>query len=892
MAVFSNRPRQIGPRRYSLRRLTAWIFGFDYFISYPWSDGKCYATRLVHLLREQGFECFVDSRNIAKGDNWRVIVNFALRRTSRLLVICSPSVLDSKAVAREVDIFRRTQRRIIPIDFGATLKHAPSGARLRRLIDQSVVSIRENVCALMKGPSENVISDLKESFDLTRQARRRERILAIALLIFFGVAAAAVVGFALSETRLKESLSQGLAARAEVESGRQMDLALALVSEANQIRSTTLSRSGLLKVIERAPVRYFLHGEPSVNVVAVSPHDPELMVSGDQTGTLTAWNLASGEVVASVSATDKKIEIPSSFSPTVSFSPDGTLLASNGDDDEVLLWTLSGTGFDRNRVVNMGAGRTVRQVAYLDDRQLLVALEGGGSALTLVNLETGEREDLPDVHDETPSTIAVDVYGRKLVTAGSDHQIVLWDLTSLGPRYRATYDAGEWVLDVDFDPSSAYLIAGLHNTGVLLLDTETGNITKIDRLEGGRVFAVAFALQHDGSYGFVWAGDDGVGDYQFEDAIVRRWPIHLDAVLDLAWEPGQGRIVTAGRDGKVAVLDTRRSSAISKHLATFDSSDWITASALLPDERYQLLGDGTGKLHVVDLETGELLVSIDGHDDRVRDLVYWEEMKLAVSVGDDNAIRWWYFDGAELRAQGDTIPSSVPVHRIAVAPRLKAVLALGNDGTVWKVTRTGLDKRSHGPLFSTSSDLVRVFAAHPTEPWIVAGTKKEIVSFDWKRRRIRWKIETDDFVNLIEIDVEGGKILVAVGSSIELRSARSGELDAKIDTGRFSVEVLRLAGASGLVAAIDSESTLTLWDLEYQAQIGSAYELPAHDVTQAGFAVRGSVLVTLERTYVAGMHRYLFRRWATDHATWERMARRMANRTLNEVEMRSFDVRR
>ncbi|MDE0023526.1 MAG: TIR domain-containing protein [Spirochaetaceae bacterium] len=886
MAIFSIERSQIGPRRLSLSRLTAWIFGFDYFISYPWSDGKCYATTLAYHLRKQGFECFLDSDDVAKGDNWRVIVNFALRRTSRLLVICSPSVVDSKAVAREVDVFLRTRRRIIPIDFGTTLKNASRNIRLRQLIDESVVSICENVAAITNGPSENVIVDLKDSFDLVRKAKRRERILAATVLIFFLLAAASLVGFWSAETRLKESLSRGLAARSEIESARQMDLALLLAAEANRIRSTTSSRSGLLNVIERAPVKQYLHGEAAVGVVAVSPNDPEFMVSGHWNGTLTAWNLATGEILASVSATEKREA--TAFKPAISFSADGTRLASNGDDDKVLLWKVSETGLELHRVLSIGLGRTVREIMYLDNRRILVAMKSDGSTLTLVDLETGDHEDLPDAHRETPSAIVVDDFGRKVVTAGSDHRIVLWNLTSSSLQRRTTYDAGEWVLDVDFDPSSTYLIAGLERTGVLLLDTETGNNKKIDRLGGGRVFAVAFASQHDGSLGFVWAGDDGVGDYQFEDAKVRRWPIHLDAVLDLAWEPGQRLVVTAGRDGKVAVLDLRRHAAISTHVATFDPSHEITASVLRPGKRYQLLGDETGKLHVFDLDAGKLLGSVDAHDGRILDIVYCEETSLAVSVGDDDAIRWWTLDGTVLSTWGSAIPSVGTIDHLAIAPRLRAVIALVNDGTVWRVTQSKLHNRNNGQLFLMDSNQPRVFAAHPTEPWIVASKGSEMIAFDWKRGTEKWRVELDEFVRATEIDVEGGTILVARGLSIELRSAHNGEVKARFPTGRIPVQVLRVAGASGLVAAIHFDSSLTLWDLEDQTQIGS--KLPAHEVIQAGFGGRGSALLTLEK--VDGINRYLFRRWVTDHVTWERMARQVANRTLSEVEMRSFDVRR
>ena len=275
-------------------------------------------------------------------------------------MICSPNVLDSEPVAREVDVFLRTRRRIIPIDFGTTLKRAPSDNRLRQLIDQNIVSICEDVSALTKGPTEKVIAELRASFDLTRQSKRRERFLATAALIFSIVAVAAIVGFWSAKTRLTESLSRGLAAQAEVESGRQMDLALLLAAEANHIRSTTSSRSGLLNVIERAPVKYYLHGESPVEVVAVSSRNPEFTVSGDSKGTLTVWNLVSGEIVASVSASERKTE-------TISFSPDGTLLASNGDNDEVLVWTVSGdrarapSGLEHGSRADSTTGRVPRR---------------------------------------------------------------------------------------------------------------------------------------------------------------------------------------------------------------------------------------------------------------------------------------------------------------------------------------------------------------------------------------------------------------------------------------------------------------------------------------------------------------------------------------------------
>jgi len=41
------------------------IFGYDFFISYAWSDGSAYATALSRQLQVQGFEVFLDRTNYA-----------------------------------------------------------------------------------------------------------------------------------------------------------------------------------------------------------------------------------------------------------------------------------------------------------------------------------------------------------------------------------------------------------------------------------------------------------------------------------------------------------------------------------------------------------------------------------------------------------------------------------------------------------------------------------------------------------------------------------------------------------------------------------------------------------------------------------------------------------
>jgi hypothetical protein len=101
----------------SLReRLVDFFFGYDFFVSYRWSDGRVYALRLRDELAHRGLVVFLDSSDFEYGESWRRQAQRALRRSSRLLLVGSPQVHASEAVARELDLFSRSSQRMMPID--------------------------------------------------------------------------------------------------------------------------------------------------------------------------------------------------------------------------------------------------------------------------------------------------------------------------------------------------------------------------------------------------------------------------------------------------------------------------------------------------------------------------------------------------------------------------------------------------------------------------------------------------------------------------------------------------------------------------------------------------------------------------------------------------------
>lgn len=127
-------------KRSLLRRLLDFVFGYDFFISYSWSDGAAYATALASRLEADRFAVFLDRTEYASGDNWKKVGAWTLRRTGQLILVGSPAAIRSDPVIREVEIFSKTGRRIVPIDFAGSLWNEPD-SRLAPYVPADILTI-------------------------------------------------------------------------------------------------------------------------------------------------------------------------------------------------------------------------------------------------------------------------------------------------------------------------------------------------------------------------------------------------------------------------------------------------------------------------------------------------------------------------------------------------------------------------------------------------------------------------------------------------------------------------------------------------------------------------------------------------------------------------------
>ena len=379
--------------------------------------------------------------------------------------------------------------------------------------------------------------------------------------------------------------------------------------------------------------------------LAFSPDGRTVACRSTEVGTVTLWDVASGQAVNLRGHEDPVV--------AVAFSPDGTTIASGATDATVRLWdvaTGSATTLSRQHF------GTPHWVALSPDGTTVATALPISNAVYLWDAATGAHTAILEGHASRLNTLAFSPDGATLASGASDRSIILWDV-SAGARI-ATLEAPSYVTAVAFSPDGRKVASGHGDYTASVWDVGTGEEVSAFR---GHSYEVGFlAFSPDGSTLATAATPREIYDEEIDpfliDGRVRLWDLgtgddalggeklsrhkQIHAVsfapdgtaLALGWGSGMASIWEIPAGANEATLSVEYPARVD-------------AAAFSPDGSLLLAGgrsaDGSVVVEVRDVATGTLIAAPKGHGGELETLAFSGDGSTFATSSHDNTILVW-----------------------------------------------------------------------------------------------------------------------------------------------------------------------------------------------------------------------------------------------------------
>jgi WD40 repeat protein len=316
-------------------------------------------------------------------------------------------------------------------------------------------------------------------------------------------------------------------------------------------------------------------------------------------------------------------------------------------DHTVFAWTPAESPDEAPLEYRATGGQVTSLALSPDGRTLATGIQDG--TICLSDAATATVTKTLTGHQGAVTAVIFAGSGR-LISAGMDEQIRIWDLNSGKAVHTIVEPSATFRIALSPD-GSTLAVAGGGLAGITLLDVEDGEMLRHFGAAAGSATAIAFT-----------PGGDRLGA-GYADGTVRLW----DAVSGIEVQRGpagreQVDIIAFGPDGLTAavalnrvasfeaevqsrpvhavVLWDVRSGSVPDDSRALIHSGPVTAVAFAPGSDQVLTGARDGNMYIWELKTGRVTNTIRSHADVVRAVVLASDGTAVFSAGDRTARRW------------------------------------------------------------------------------------------------------------------------------------------------------------------------------------------------------------------------------------------------------------
>lgn len=310
------------------------------------------------------------------------------------------------------------------------------------------------------------------------------------------------------------------------------NLLIAYASGRQQIDGSKSTYTSLIKVTSLetpgtiTPRRFIAHTS-RIYSVTFSP-DGSQLASASWDGSVRLWDPDSGEALKSILAGQG-----TAFA--LAFTPDGTQLAVGYFSGRVVL--IDAVTGEQLRRFEGPEGAEIYSVTFSPDGSLLASTSGSSGIIRLWNTSTGEEVRSISGHTNIVSSMVFSPDGTQLISGSYDRTIRLWDVGA-GQELRRFSGHQSAVYSIAISPDGRRLVSGSHDGSIRSWEVDTGQELRSFLGHFAPVFSVDFSP--DGTQ-LISGGFDGR---------IRRWEEATGRELRV-WDHGSiVYSVAVSRDGE------------------------------------------------------------------------------------------------------------------------------------------------------------------------------------------------------------------------------------------------------------------------------------------------------------------------------------------------------
>lgn len=300
----------------------------------------------------------------------------------------------------------------------------------------------------------------------------------------------------------------------------------------------------------------------------------------------------------------------------IAFSPDGSLMASGGGNNKIVLWD---TKTWKPKYTLPGHTGEVYSVTFSPDSRLL-ASGGSDGAVKIWDTQTGQLAPPPQppiVYKGGVLRVAFSPDGNLLASAGTDipipaddtrlkdvlteNSLMQWDVVN-GWLSKPLADHQKIVLAIAFSPDGKTLASTGYDGRVVLRNLQTG--ARDTKFKDDELTFTSLAFSPDGKYLVCGGGDGKIKRWQRQNGV---W--HLSEPLKVS-EPGKER------------------------------TDWVRSLAISPDSKFLVSASKDDRILLWDIQAGTSK-SLSDAPLKTRTVAFSPDGQTLVSGGEDKIIRVW-----------------------------------------------------------------------------------------------------------------------------------------------------------------------------------------------------------------------------------------------------------